>query len=255
MTLAAGSASAFNVIPAAPLTGSSFVPSQSYELESGKSGFISRQPIVFTSIERGGTENFLATLKAEFPESAGWNFLIAPEDLKGSFSVSAYYVFFNGTLGGGVNFDYIPGKTDPVTEKNTDLHWIQRIASNHDRRSEREFDKKDNIKQHGTLENRIVHWSKKSKNKHSTVPFYDVVPKGIKGPKSVSRAIPPHFEYDAGFNDPENEHQWSSEVYLASINKNDPKTVTIYNGVRWGWENKTIFGGTTSADKDLKVQP
>lgn len=250
-----GPATAFSIIPAAAFTGNSFVPSQSYTLENGKSGFVSRQPIGFTSIERGGTEDFLAKLKTEFPESDGWKFLAAPDELKGSFSVSAYYVFYNGTLGGGVIFDYLPGDKDPVQGKDSDLHWIQGIVSNHGKTAEGRTDVKIRNSVHGTAENRIVKWSTNIPNKQNIVPFYDVIPKGAKGPKSVSRARPPHFEYDIGFNDPENDHQWKSEVYLAGINKNDPKTVTIYNGISWGWENRIIQELPQPTGNLLKVQP
>lgn len=222
-----GSAQAFSITAAPSAAYKSFVPSESYELQNGIFGVVTRQPIAFASVSRGGTENFLTELKSEFPESDGWNFLAATDDLKGAFSVSAYYVFVNGTdvsgCGGGFAFDYIPHETDPVAGSDIELHWIQRVVSNHKRGSE-----------HGVPENRISFKGQAKNKKRPNVPFFDVVPKGSK-----SRSVPPHFEYDAGKNDPENEHQWNSEVYLAGVNKNDPKTVTIYNGVSWGWENKT----------------
>ena len=228
-----GSAQAFSIIPAPSAAGKSFVPSESYELGNGRAGVVMRQPIEFASISRGGTEGFLAALKAEFPESEGWKFLAAEEDLKGSFTVGAYYVFVNGTdvsgCGGGFAFDYTPRESDPVPGGKTELHWIQRIMSNHKRGSE-----------HGTLENRIDFGRSGNKKKRPETPFFDVASKDKKRTQSPSRPVPPHFEYDVGKNDPENEHQWSSEVYLASISKNKPKTVTIYNGVNWGWENKTM---------------
>lgn len=243
------STQAFSVIPKSPVASSSFVPSESYKLKNGINGVVTRQPIAFASISRGGTDSFIAELKAEFPEFDGWKFVAATDDLKGSFSVSAYYVFVNGTdvsgCGGGFAFDYIPRESDPVSAGKTELHWIQRIVSNHKRGSD-----------HGTAENRIVFWSSGSKKKQPDVPFFDVVPKtGKRPPKSASSSVPPHFEYDAGKNDPENDHQWSTEVYLSSVNKNNPKTVTVYNGVSWGWENKNITETAPAASNLLKVQP
>lgn len=237
-------ASAFSLIPTASTTNDSFVPSIQYELKSGRTGLVSRQPIVFTSIKRGGTEDFIAKLKAEFTESDGWKFIAADDDLKGSFEVTAYYVFYNGTLGGGLAFDYKPVDNDPISDTNTQLHWIQRIVSNHMRRME-----------HGADENRIAFWTSGNKKKQPDVPFFDIVPKTGKRSQASNRSVPPHFEYDTGKNDPENEHQWSSEVYLASASKKDPKTVTIYNGVSWGWENKITIAPSPVVRIDLKVRP
>ena len=226
-----GSAQAFSIIPAPSAASKSFVPSETYELANGKTGTVTRQPIAFTSISRGGTENFVAVLKTEFPESGGWKFLAATDDLKGSFSVSAYYVFVNGIVvsgcGGGFALDYNPRETDPVAGGNTELHWIQRVVSNHKKGSE-----------HGAHENRIDIRRSGDRAKKPSVPFFDVASKDDNRPKSSFRSAPPHYEYSVGKNDIENEHQWIAEVYLVSISKNDPKTVTIYNGVRWGWENK-----------------
>ena len=221
------SANAFNIIPAQNAALKSFVPSEAYELENGKKGVVTRQPIAFTALPRGGTEGFLAELAKTYPASKGWTFHTAEQDLQGSFSVTAYNVFFNGTVtGGGYAFDYIPVGTDPVKKGDIEIHWIQRIVSNHKKRSS-----------HGTPENWIAVRAKKENEKRPDVPFYDVIPKGDRRYDASSRSVPPHFESDTGRNDAENNHKWSSEVYLVSINKKDPKKVTIYNGVSWGWEN------------------
>ncbi|OGR24602.1 MAG: hypothetical protein A2X83_11965 [Desulfuromonadales bacterium GWD2_54_10] len=218
---------AFNIIPAPNAALKSFVPSEAYEVKDGLKGVVTRQPISFTSLPRGGTEGFLAELATAFPAAKGWTFLAAAQDLQGSFSVTAYNVFFNGTVtGGGFAFDYIPAGTDPLNKGNAEIHWIQRIVSNHKRRSS-----------HGTPENRIDVRTPKDKETRPDVPFYDVIPKGDKRFDAFSRSLPPHYEFDAGRNDAENNHKWNAEVYLVSINKNAPKNVTIYNGVSWGWEN------------------
>lgn len=238
------SAQAFSIVPKPAAASNFFVPSIPYTLSDGKSGVITRLPISFVSISRGGTKDFLAALKAEFPESKGWKFLAAEDDLKGSFSVSTYYVIQRGTgdvmgCGGSFAFDYIPGENDPITDHATELHWIQRIVSNHKKGAE-----------HGVAENSIISSKPNKKNKRPDVPFFDIVAKG-----SSSSAIPPHYEYDSGKVDPENDHQWNAEVYLASINKNDPKTVTIYNGVSWGWENRILTEPTPTGPKEPQEQP
>lgn len=215
---------AFSIVPAAATDAKAFVPSQSYTLQDGTSAVVTRNPITFTSIKPGGTDDFLAQLKREYPEARGWKFLAASQELKGSFRVNAYNVFFNVALGGGFSFDYLPQKDDPVTTADRQLHWIQRIVSNHKRGSG-----------HGTPENRIAFQGQSKKSKQPETPFFDLIPV-----KKVSESIPPHFEYLVGKNDPENEHQWYAEVYLVSVSTKNPKTVTIYNGVRWGWENRMV---------------
>lgn len=218
-------ACAFSIAPGLPASRNSFVPSALYKTENGISGIITRQPIEFASITRGGTEEFLTALNSDFPSGRGWKFVSAKEDLQGYFSVTEYYVFFNGTVGGGgFAFNYNPSGNDPVTDGDNELHWIQRVVSNHKRHSV-----------HGTSENRIG--IKSSVIGKGTVPFFDVIPKNSKRNPPPTKALPPHFEYDVARDDLGNDHDWRSETYLASINRKNPKTVTIYNGVTWGWKN------------------
>lgn len=238
------SAQAFIIIPRPSAASEAFVPSVSYKLKDGKTGTVTRQPIAFISINRGGTKDFLAQLKVEFPESKGWKFIAADEDLNGSFSVGAYYVTQSGEsevmgCGGKFSFDYLPLKSDPISNQNTELHWIQRTISNHKRGAE-----------HGEPENNVIPQKSNKRRNRPDVPFFDVVTK-----ESTPIAVPPHYEYYSGKVDPENDHQWKAEVYLVSINKKDPKTVTIYNGVSWGWENKILTEPLPEVGIDLKTQP
>ncbi|MDU0460982.1 MAG: hypothetical protein RW306_19805 [Geobacteraceae bacterium] len=218
-------ACAFSITTDLPASDKSFVPSITYETENGISGILTRQPIEFASSKRGGTEEFLAALGTEFPSTRGWIFVPAKEDLQGHFSVVEYYVFFNGKVGGGgFGFNYIHSGNDPVTDDGTELHWIQRVVSNHKRRSG-----------HGTSENRIG--IKSSVINKVSVPFFDVVPKNKRRNPPPTKAVPPHFEYDVARDDLGNDHEWRSETYLVSINRKSPKTVTVHNGVSWGWKN------------------
>jgi len=227
LTMIGKPACAFSITTDLPASSNSFVPSITYETENGISGILTRQPIEFASSKRGGTEAFLLALDTDFPSTRGWKFVPAKEDLQGYFSVAEYYVFFNGKVGGGgFGFNYIPSGADPVTDGDIELHWIQRVVSNHKRHSV-----------HGTSENRIG--IKSSIIGKGTVPFFDVIPKNSKRNPPPTKALPPHFEYDVARDDLGNEHDWRSETYLASINRKNPRTVTIYNGVTWGWKNST----------------
>lgn len=223
--MAGKTACAFSIITELPVSSNSFVPSIAYKTENGIPGILTRQPIEFSSSKRGGTEEFLMALGTDFPPNRGWKFVPAKEDLQGYFSVAEYYVFFNGKVGGGgFSFNYIPSGNDPVTDGDTELHWIQRVVSNHKRHSG-----------HGTPENRIG--IKSSVINKVTVPFFDVVQKNGKRNPPPTKAAPPHFEYDVARDDLGNDHEWKAETYLVSINRKNPKTVTVHNGVAWGWKN------------------
>ena len=74
-------------------------------------------------------------------------------------------------------------------------------------------------------------------------PFYD---------ESSPFATEVNF-YDNPFrSDIKENHNWAAELYL--VEETSPKTVTIYNGIKWGWKNTYIppktskkFSGTLAS--------
>ena len=134
----------------------------------------------------------------------------------------------------------MPQGSDPQTGGDIELHWIQRVFDNHNI---------TNNPGHGNLENVID----ATIGKPFTDPgrlFYDF---------DVNFATPPLFVDFPGRVDPAQTHNWLAELYLASIDKNQPQTVTIYNGVRWGWENvistTVSSSGTITSGTFVNAQP
>ena len=130
-----------------------------------------------------------------------------------------YYANVQGNPPGvGAQFQlfYHPGMGAPTPAVNQ-LHWIQRVVNNHNI---------TNNPGHGNDED-IIDVSPGQSN-----PFYDLIP-GITFTDEDELADGPARP------DPWNEHIWSAELYLVEIPDpvNAPKSVTIYNGISWGWRN------------------
>ncbi|NER03709.1 MAG: PEP-CTERM sorting domain-containing protein [Okeania sp. SIO3C4] len=213
VVLTSQSSFAFTITPAQPGASMTFDPSEEYTLPDGRKGITTLDPLSVTEITRGGTAGFLAQLRAEFPATAGWNFTAAAADLAGSFNIDIYDAQGTpGRVGAEFQLQYNPGAGDPTSAGN-DLHWIQRVVNNH------------NITTnpgHGNPENVI------DIPLGQTNPFYDQIP-GIIGTDEDTL-------YDfPGRTDADENHFWFAELYL--VEETAPMTVTIYNGVRWGWRN------------------
>ncbi|MEK0195011.1 MAG: hypothetical protein EAZ78_21435 [Oscillatoriales cyanobacterium] len=175
------------------------------------------EPKSIKSIKLGGTNGLLNVLRRAFPS---WTFLRAPKEkeLKGSFEIKTYKACGPltpcqpgletpqiGGVGAYLSLDYNPVGDDPnpVTER---VYWIQRVKSNH----------KGGSVIHGTVEN-IIDINPGQKN-----PFYSKAPFFSDSPYRI---------------DPLNNHDWFAELYLVK-HKPGTRTVTIYNGIQWGWKNR-----------------
>lgn len=175
------------------------------------------EPRSIKSIKLGGTNGLLNVLRRAFPS---WTFLRAPKEkeLKGSFEIKTYKACGPltpcqpgletpqiGGVGAYLSLDYNPVGDDPnpVTER---VYWIQRVKSNH----------KGGSVIHGTVEN-IIDINPGQKN-----PFYSKAPFFSDSPYRI---------------DPLNNHDWFAELYLVK-QKPGTRTVTIYNGIQWGWKNR-----------------
>lgn len=174
-------------------------------------------------VKQGGTDGLMNLLNQQFPD---WTFL-QTGNLEGSFDIQQYYACsprfpsfgcggvedFRGVVGAAFGLNYIPkeGSSDPVGDN---VHWIQRILSSYKPGSpDGNYDIIDN------LDNTVD-------------PYYD----------SISPAAGPDFFGDIPFDSNVNkEHYVYAETYL--VEEIAPKTVKIYNGVRWGWENKITSPG------------
>jgi hypothetical protein len=217
ITLTAQSSLAFSI------SQSNTIVSETYFLENpSRQGITTLNPVYATSITRGGTLGFQATLQTYFPN---WTINTAPNDLAGIFDIQRYAAQGTPTrVGAELILEYIPGAGDPTPLGNT-LHWIQRVFDNHNL---------TNNPGHGNYENVI--------DSGANDPYYD----------TVGNANETYFSDFPGRIDAANNHTWFAELYL--VEENSPQNITIYNGIQWGWNNNvqpvpeplTMFGAAAA---------
>ena len=216
IALTTQSSLAFSINPLGPLGATqNWDPDESYTLTDGRTGITRLNPTAAQSLTRGGTTSLLTLLSSNFPN---WTFNPAGNDLAGSFEVQIYdAVGTPNQVGAQFRLQYIPGINDPTPNGNN-LHWIQRVFDNHNI---------TNNPSHGNSENVIDIGS------GVTNPFYD----------TAFDASETHFFDFSRRGDANNNHNWLAELYL--VDQTAPETVTIYNGVQWGWNNEVVPEPTT----------
>ncbi len=227
MLLASAPVFAFDILPAQPGANTTYRLTDVYTLPGGQQRSVSLNPAGVEELILGGTTSFLATVQAEFPT---WTFTSASSDLNGSFNVQSYYACGTGTtdcgtergvpgtvIGNFIDITYTAGAGDP-TEAGNDLHWIQRIASNHALGPGGgpgvNVDKVDNDS--GDTEPVL--------GDCDDVPYYDC---GYFAGETF------FVDRPSRTSDPAGDKIWTAELYL--VEQTAAETVTIYNGVRWGW--------------------
>ncbi len=201
-----------------------------YTLPGGEQRAVALNPHGVQLLLRGGTNTFITTLEREFPQ---WAFTPAEKSLTGIFVIENYYACGLATpdcgvertegkiaVGAFIDISYQPGPGDPTPADN-ELHWIQRIYSNHDA-----------IAQHGVNADKVDNLNDSdgvTVEPCDEIPYYDCA-----------------FLADETFfvdrpqrtADHENDHVWAAELYL--VEQTDNKQVTIYDGIKWGWLNTNL---------------
>lgn len=193
-------------------------------------------------IERGGTNELWQLLNDFSSRYPGrWEFRRAENDLQGSFNLLNYYICgpqttncgteiqdpFSGGVGAMLELLYYPALLppgDPVPDPTgitRRVQWIQRVYSNHSL----------NPDAHGSIENIL------DIDIGQTTPYYT-------GHAGNGIGIPPYrFFGDVPYRvDPAESHFWDAELYLAEETQDlitRKRTVTIYNGIKWGWTNNS----------------
>jgi PEP-CTERM motif len=202
-------------------------------------GTVQLRPGKAQEVKRGGTDFFLAKLKEQFPVANGWSFVDAGKDLSpGSLVIRTYDADGpqdedNHTVctreppcvGAVFHVEYQPVDGDPRS-----VHWIQVIKNNHKVPGP-----------HGIEDYAVDIWYG-----GETPPPGDL-PAGfdLKSPQTN-----PYYDWifsadNTNFLDPParsdvlNSHDWLAEVYLVE-GPLAPGEVKIYNGIQWGWFNRTV---------------
>lgn len=229
LCLAVAPANSFDIQPAQPDANTTYQFVDVYTLPGGVQKSVTLNPAGVEELILGGTDTFLATLRSEFPD---WTFTSADSDLEGSFNVQNSYACGTGTLdcgteravpstvvGSFIDITYTPDDGDPTAAAN-DLHWIQRLISNHALGAGGG---------HGVNVDKIDNDSGQTEpdlGDCDDVPYYDC---GYFAGETF------FVDRPSRTGDSENNHVWSAELYL--VEQTAAETVTVYNGVRWGWQN------------------
>lgn len=216
-------------------------PYLEYE-QNGFKGYTSL--VVPKEVPQGGTEETdLLNLLNDFSDQhgGGWSFGFANDNLQGSFDFNYYDACVPGTgcspeinlfpptngVGASIGLTYNPIDNDPKPGISDifspSLHWIQRVRSNHPGGSTL----------HGVDENVL------DISSGSNTPFYADLRNNTDFTDAPYRT------------DPFENHDWNAELYLAK--ETAPKTVTIYNGIEWGWKNRIVRRGCNPVPAPIPV--
>ena len=172
---------------------------------------------------------FMKTLTSLFPKTQGWTFTPATSNnLPGVFNVDYFQAYLqpgqttSGQLtvdaGANIKLTYIPPQNIPSPDPNT-LHWIQRVT-------------KYNLSGRKGNSNNFIDVPSTQNN-----PFYDLIPDINLPNKYTFVDVPGKVRYQA--NTTVIVDTFIAQLFLVGIPDpvNAPKTVTIYNGIKWGWSN------------------
>ncbi len=202
-----------------------------YTLPDGTQGSVNLQ--VISIIDPQNSSGLLNLLATGFPD---WSFNTAPLDAV--YAIPVYEAFVpgvpsgNNSVGAQLQVVYVPGTGAPMPST-SELHWIQRVTSNHGTTSSLNLLSGLPIvtdRGHGTLEDKIdVVSDQLNPNSPFYNPFYD----------QFGNATETFFVDTPTRPDPAEPHTWAAELYLAEVKDpiNNPKDVTIYEGLKWGWRN------------------
>ncbi|MCC3409417.1 MAG: hypothetical protein JGK17_28460 [Microcoleus sp. PH2017_10_PVI_O_A] len=236
---------AFNIIPPNPGATRFYQPESIYKIDKNRESRTEIDMGLWSEpLPRGGTTIFNRTLAAwsflSAKDRLGWSFNPAAEDLKGSFEVITYqacspkdgcggastpYTDINDTyrgVGSLFHLKYHPGKGDPQPGEGK-LHWIQMVQANYG----------SNV----AGASRIPGISFIDNFNRKENPYYDRPNSRFAGEDffmdqpyagSLKRASASRNNY------------FTAQLYL--VQETTPptskkRTITIYNGIRWGWKN------------------
>ncbi|WP_256871809.1 hypothetical protein [Nostoc sp. TCL26-01] len=208
-------------------------PTVPYVIDANTRGTTFLSPRYVASIKLGGTNDFLKMLNNDV-RWQGWNFISSDKNLYGNFEIFNYYAcsvqtlcakeepnpnnHIRGGVGTYIDIKYNSQKTDPKPGQGK-IHWIQRVVNNHSIYNENQVHTDEGT--HGLRYDGldVPIWM-------NVNPYYDTL-----GTANESSFRDKSYRKDA-----KNSHFWVGELYL--VEEIAPKTVKIYNGIRWGWLNR-----------------
>jgi hypothetical protein len=231
---------AFNIIPPSPNATKFYRPESIYRIDNNREGRTEIDMGLWSQpLPHGGTSTFKSALSLWSFQSeqgrSGWSFNAAAEDLKGSFEVITYQACGledgcggastpisninrpNRGVGSLFHLKYHPGKGDPQPGEGK-LHWIQMVQANYG----------SNVP--GASRIHGVPFIDNFNRKQN--PYYD---------RPNSRFAGEDFFMDQPYNDVASRNNYfKAQLYLVQETtppKSKKRTITIYNGIKWGWKN------------------
>lgn len=228
------SAIAFNIKAKNGAT-SYYDPVEPYPINSNKEGITYLNPRFVAGIKPNGFKRFEKLLAPTYDSRwRGWNFTPAKKDLYGNFEVKYYYACgaktycaknannqnksVNDGVGAYIDIKYNPAKTDPKPGERK-IYWIQFVTTNHSQYTAVGTSITGGV--HG------VFFQGLDIPLNQGEPYY----RGAYSDASGYGFFDRPYRLDNS-----EEHYWYAEAYL--VEQIAPKTVVVYNGIRWGWENR-----------------
>jgi hypothetical protein len=196
-------------------------PTEYYTVE-GQLSVANLLPAHPVELLRGGTPNFLYVLGQMYPESKGWKYVTADQDLsQNSLKVHSYDVR------GKVDFVGIEGSADMKTDLGFDVEYVPAAGT------------KDPTKSVQWIQV-VTEMTYSGGQLVKTDEFVDVGNGNINPYyNSTYNADSRNLVDSPGDTATFTQHVWYAETYLVT-GGNFPGTVTIYNGIGWGWENHPV---------------
>ncbi|KYC35653.1 hypothetical protein WA1_07520 [Scytonema hofmannii PCC 7110] len=214
-------------------------------------------------LPRGGTFSFNTTLRLWSLTSElgffGWNFQPAKNDLKGSFEIVTYQACNLGDACGGAStpisdiptgiyrgvgslfhLKYNPEPNDPQPGQGK-LHWIQVVQANYGKANP------------GVPIISGIPFVDNSGRK--STPYYD-----YSGYRFAGEDFFMDRPYAGGISNARRNTYFNAQLYLVQETTppgSNKRTVTIYNGIRWGWKNTVRRRScpNTSVDSECPLPP
>jgi hypothetical protein len=166
----------------------------------------------------GATAAMKVALAADFP---AWTFTYAA-GLNGTLNIDQYKATSAGPHNGGglLELTYTRATTDPAI---TDLHWIQMVVTN------------------VPLGGGPITGYIDPRPNDDTLPFYWTLVEDGQPANGNKTATTYHFFDNSSRNlHTPNFITWRGDLMLASWNGADPGNVTVYDGIRWGWDLQAV---------------
>lgn len=215
---------------------SSYCSKHSLTLPGADGGTVTTTLQGVYTVPLGGTDAMWNLLTKSVWAKNGWQFQRATTDLAGNFEIRVFNAYATlQTVGARIQLLYNPLGQDPT---GSNVHWIQRVRSNHGYTFTRS---ESTDLGHGIIQDKIDVLQEQTQlnfkdpqnpQKPTFNPFYD----------TYTEATQSYFIDTPGRTDIFQAHYWYADLYL--VQETAPKTVTIYNGIRWAWKN--TFTPTTT---------